>query len=171
MTFPVETYSRVMRVLELISQGRTPTAACDDQRIAWSTVRKYLEQNTELQEAFNDAEQRGIDTLADILLDINGHHHYGTTDVAKQKVISDNIKWYISRKRPKQYGDRVVVENTFTMDRVVLDALERGKQRALAGRVLDAVAEEVTEAVMSNAVVLVTPEKGVDEYDFSEFYD
>lgn len=158
----VGTMTKIMYVFQLMEAGYTVTRACEKAQTTWATVKKHIDQSVELQEMYTNAEQRGIDTLADVLLDIEGHAIYGTTDKDKQKIRSDNIKWYISRKRPKQYGDRVVVENTITMDRVVLDALERGKQRALAGGpVVEAIVHRVSEDVVEAVVE--------DEFDPSEF--
>jgi len=132
MGVPVDYLTGVMRALELIGQGYTQTRACDMAKITVATFRNYMKAAPELQDVFTDAEQRGYDTLADVLLDIDNHHYYGRTDPKQQRVMSDNIKWFLARKRPSQYGDRSIVDHnhTLTLDRVIVEALARGAERA-----------------------------------------
>lgn len=119
-----------MRAIDLIGQGHTQTRACDMAGLTVQTFRKYIKTAPELQDIFDDAEQRGHDTLADVLLDIENHHVYGSTDPKVMRVMSDNIKWFLARKRPSQYGDRLMVDHKVTLDRVIVDALQRGMERA-----------------------------------------
>ena len=130
MGVPVDYLPRVMRAIDLIGQGYTQTRACDLAGITVVTFRKYVKAAPELQDIFDDAEQRGHDALADVLLDIRENDIYGTTDPKEQRVISDNIKWFLARKRPSQYGDRLMVDHKVTLDRVIVDALQRGMERA-----------------------------------------
>ena len=150
-----EMYTRAMRALDFIGQGVTPTKACDQAGIGIQTVRKYINNDPVLQEFAEEATQRGYDTMADALLHINDAHSlYGTTDPKEQKIISDNIKWYLARKHPTVYGDKVVIENNYTVDKVIVEALARGRERALLGQ---AVVEEALYTIVE------------DEVDISEF--
>lgn len=158
MTLPVDIFPNVMRALDNISQGHTLTAACDLANVSVTAFKKYVSNTSELHDLFNEAEQRGYDRMADALLTIDTDPVYGTTDPKKMKILSDNIKWYLSRKRPAQYGERVIVENNITADRAIIDALERGKQRAIQAAVINDVAYEVVQDVL-----LPTPKaKAVD---------
>jgi len=130
MGVPVDYLPGVMRAIDLIGQGYTQTRACDMAKLTVQTFRKYIKAAPELQDIFDDAEQRGHDALADVLLEIRDHHYYGTTDPKEQRIISDNIKWFLARKRPSQYGDRLMVDHKVTLDRVIVDALQRGMERA-----------------------------------------
>ena len=144
MSLPMDVYPAVMRALTLISQGRTKTSACDDAQISTSVFDRHVRGTPELAQMYEEAEQRGMDTLADILLEIDSNDQYGSSDPKVQKVMSDNIKWYLSRKRPKQYGDKVTIEHSITADKAIIDALERGKARAI-GQVVEDVAYTVVE--------------------------
>jgi len=136
MGVPVDYLTGVMRALDLIGQGYSQTRACDVAKITVSTFKHYVKSTPELIAIFDDAEQRGHDALADVLLDIDNHPYYGTNDPKAQRVLSENIKWFLSRKRPAQYGDKMLVTHNITMDRVIVDALTRGAERA--GNIIDA---------------------------------
>lgn len=103
-----------------------------------------------------DAFRRGADALADILLNIDSNELYGSTDAKIMKIKSDNIKWYLSKRASVTYGEKITVENTFTADKAITEALARGKERAqkvigrevreqAAGQIIDLVAVEVVE--------------------------
>lgn len=139
-------YPKVLGVLTLLSQGRTLTEACDDQRISFHAFRQYVNAVPELSGLYTDAEQRGYDVMADALLNIFGDPKYGETEPKRAKIISDNIKWYLARKRPALYGDRSIVEHQITADKTIVEALSRGKE-AVAKAVLEDVAYNVVEAV------------------------
>lgn len=128
-----------MRVIDLISQGRTKTSACDEVQISTNAYDAAVNANEVLHDIAVAAETRGQDTLADVLLEINSHAYYGTTDPKMAAILSKNIQWYLSRKRPKDYGDRVTVQHEITADKIIVDALTRGKDRAIAGAVLEGV--------------------------------
>lgn len=148
MGVPADYYPLVMHVIELIGQGRTQTAACDETGLSVSTFKQYVERTPELHALFNDAETRGYDGMADSLVEIDTHCAIaGVSDPKVMKVLSDNIRWYLSRKRPQQYGERIVVENKITADKAIIDALSRGAERALTARVINDVAYEVIQAL------------------------
>ncbi len=140
-----------MQALDLISQGHTPTKACDATGITVATLKKHCDSEPLFTELWQDAQARGHDSMADALLSIDNHDLYGSSDPKIMKVMSENIKWYLSRKNPQQYGEKVTIENKITADKAIVEALSRGKQRALSG-----VIEDVTYAV-------------VEEIDLSEF--
>lgn len=149
-------YANIMQALDLISQGETPTKACDKAGVSTATLRKYCLQDPVLKELSDEAHQRGHDTMADVLLHIDTDDRYGSTNPQVMRVISDNIKWYLSRKNPQQYGEKVTIENKITADKAIVEALSRGKQRALEGVINKEVAEDVAYQV-------------VDAIDLSEF--
>lgn len=160
MSLPVDVFPKVMSVLTLLSQGRTLTSACDAENITISSFRKYVSSHEELEAAFVDAERRGYDTLAEVLLEIDRHDHYGSSDTKQQKVISDNIKWYLEKKSPEKYGNKVVVENRLTADRAIVDALSRARDRAIG-----VVANDVIEDAVFTTIERPRP----DDEDLSQF--
>ncbi len=140
---------KVLNVLEHMCQGHTLTKACDLERIAVVTFKQYVTASPELQVQFEAAEQRGLDTLADLLINPFDNLIFGDTDVKKIRIICENIKWFLSRKRPTQYGDKSIVEHQITADRQIIDALQRGKERAIQGVIENVAYEVVSEAPMT----------------------
>jgi len=130
MTLPYDFYPAVLYAIDLISQGYTKTAACDESNINIATFSNYITNNRELQELLEEAEQRGADAMADALVSIDNHGLYGHTNPQMAKVISDNIKWVLSKRRPKDFGDRIEVNHNITADRAITDALLAGRRRA-----------------------------------------
>lgn len=127
-----ERYADAMRVIELVAEGRTLTAACRDVRMPYGTFRKLLASSETLRDLYAEAEHQSYDLMAEALLEIETHELYGTQDARMAKVMSDNIKWLLSKRRPKDFGDKVQVEVNVTADRAIVDALERAKHRAIA---------------------------------------
>jgi hypothetical protein len=132
VTLPQDIYPKVMRVIDLLGEGRTESEACDTAGVTVSTFRNYVSKTPELHDLFLDAEQRGYDRLADELINIHSVcDQLGVTDAKMVKILSDNRKWLLSKRRPQQYGDKVVHEHNITADRTIIEALSQGKQRAL----------------------------------------
>ncbi|MFN3612711.1 hypothetical protein [Tepidimonas sp.] len=131
MSTPYDIYPQVLRVIDLISNGETVTAACKKVGLPIPTFKKYVANQQELQDALITAEQSGQDILADTLIDIDTRH----SDARMAKVVSENIKWLLSKRRVKDYGDKVTVEHTITADAAIIAALDRGRERA-QGRLL-----------------------------------
>lgn len=136
-------FPKVMRALELIADGRTVRRACDDVKISIASFTRIVNDVPEFKELYAEAEQRGYDNMAEILLNIDTDPQYGSSDTKQQKIISDNIKWFLSRKRPSQYGDKVEITHVITADKAIIGALERGRQRAITGNIIEGTFTEV----------------------------
>lgn len=122
---------KVMTVLSHMATGQTKSRACLEAGITVATFNKYARENQQIAELLDEAEDQGYDVLAEALLHIDTDPIYGTTDPQKMKVISDNIKWFLSKRRPKKYGEKLQIENTLTVDQTIVDMLMRGRDRAL----------------------------------------
>lgn len=136
MPTPVDYFPTIMTAIDLISQGYTKTKACDTCGISTVLFDRYVSNNDVLRDVYGEAEQRGYDTLADILLEIDSNAIYGSSDPKMAAVISKNIQWYLSRKRPKEYGDRVSVDVTISADKAIVEALARARIRGTTGGTL-----------------------------------
>lgn len=123
-------FSAALTAIDLISQGKTKTHACDDSGISIPQFEKYVNANKELQELLHEAETRGYDAMADALLRIDHHAIYGHSDPKMAKVMSDNIKWLLSKRKQREYGDRLEVTHNVTVDKAITDALSAGRRRA-----------------------------------------
>lgn len=151
MSLPYDYYPAVLHALELLSQGRTKTRACDEANITLATFESYVKNIPELTEMFTEAEQRSYDAMAEALVDIDNHAIHGQSDPKMAKVISDNIKWLLSKRRSKEYGERITVDHTITADKAITDALAAGRKRAAL--TVDAEYIDVTPAALIGNVV------------------
>lgn len=147
MATAVEIYPAVLKAIDLISQGYMKTWACDECAISTTTFDKYVNADRQLGDLANEAEQRGYHSLADALVNINTSKH-GTSDPKMAAILSKNIQWLLSRRLPKQYGERVTVEHTITADRAITEALTRGKERVLASAIIEGAAVDITRRAL-----------------------
>lgn len=129
MNLPYDYLPAVLYAIEQVSLGDPKSMACDKANISVATFDRYIKSNPELQELYNEADVRGSDALADALVNIDNHKRFGRTDPKMAKVISENIKWLLSKRKSKQYGERVQVEHNVTMDKAIIAALTAGRKR------------------------------------------
>jgi len=129
MGTPYDYYPAVLYALNEISQGETVTSACDKANISIDTFENYTKRDPELQRLYADAERRGYDALADALVNIDDHKIHGRSDPKMAKVISDNIKWLLSKRDQKRFGDRLEVKHEVTLDKAIVSALEAARNR------------------------------------------
>lgn len=147
----IETYNHypvVMAAISWMATGLPESLACRRVGIDVGSFKKYIADNPTLQDLLAEADARGSDALADVLLEIDTHGIFGRTDPKMAKVMSDNIKWLLDKRKPKQYGQRVAVDVNLTADKAIINALAQGRQRAAlahAGGVIDASFTEVHE--------------------------
>lgn len=144
----VDTFSQAMRVIDLVGQGHTVTNACQDVGISFQTFRRRITDDEQLMALFSEADQQGLDMLRDLLLNIDNDPRHGRSDPRMAAVISKNIMWVLSKRRPDVYGDKIVVENRITADKAIVEALSRGRDRALQRPVIDVVAQEVVDEMI-----------------------
>lgn len=121
-----------MYAIGLIADGYTKSRACDKSNITIATFNQYVNQDETLRDMYHEAEQRGYDALAEALLEPDNHKIYGHSDSKMAGVQQKAIMWFLSKKRPKEYGERVQVDVSITADKAITDALLAGKKRAAA---------------------------------------
>lgn len=130
-------YPAILYAIDLISQGKTRTTACDEANITIAVFENYTKGDKQLQDLLVEAETRGYDAMCDLLMSIDNHKTMGRSDAKMAKVISDNIKWILERRRPKQFGARLDVNHTITADRAILDALSAARSRTTVHALTD----------------------------------
>lgn len=152
-------YPAVISAINLIGQGRTVTAACDEVGVPIPTFENYVKNDPSLQALYVDAERRGYDAMADALVTINqvknpvtGRDNlYAETNPAMAKVVSDNIKFLLERRNPTRYGAKATVTHEFKLDQAIIAQLQAGKKRAfdkmIEGEVVKETAPILIEAV------------------------
>lgn len=164
MTIPYDYYPAVLYAIDRISQGKTRTSACDEANIDIGTFDRYVKADVELQTMLAEAEQRGHDAMADALLQPFNHRLYGHTDPKMAKVMSDNIKWLLGKRASKQYGEKLEIKHEITLDRAVVDALSRAKNRAMQGSLPapEPTAEAVPDFIDAEFVEIVDDDDDAD---------
>lgn len=90
-----------------------------------ATILDWRDRHKKFGLSFTRAEQIGFDMLAERLLMIPKQDG----DVQRQRLESDNIKWFLSKRRAAVYGDRIDVNVTNTID--IGGALNEARARAL----------------------------------------
>lgn len=170
MSLTYNYYPAVLYAIDLISQGRSRTEACDASNITVATFEKYLASDPQVQMMYIEAERRSYDAMADALLSINlpydpvtaKPNRYADSNPQMAKVISENIKWVLSKRDIKRFGERIEVKHEITMDRAITGMLDRAKQRAQTGEVIEVEYEE-TPMKLINGVVNSVVEETEDE--------
>lgn len=150
MSLPYDFYPVVLKAIGLISQGLTETRACDESGLNVIVFRRYIKNNETLQEQYEEALQRGYDAMAEALLNpFDTDKTYGESDTAKAALISANLKWFLSKRANRIYGDKVEHTVTITADRAITQALERAKARSQGGVI------DVTPTLIETSVSVV----------------
>lgn len=156
--FTYDLYPLVLQALDKISQGVPETTAVNEVavegRVAFSVrqFKKAINDDKELMFSYQESLQLGYDALAAALLSPETGR-FGTTDVKKMKVYSDNIKWYLEKLDSKRFGQKVEVKQEVTVAFAITDQLERARARSQMalppvedGSFIDAEYEMVDEA-------------------------
>lgn len=147
MNLPYAYYAAVLDAITDVSNGETLTRACDDNNVSVATFHKYIKGSPELAEMYEEAVQRGLDAMADALVHIDNDERFGHTDPKMAKVVSDNIKWLISKRDPERFGDRIEVRQTVSVDLAITSRLNAARTRLVD--VEDAEVLDVTTALYS----------------------
>ena len=155
MALPYDYYPAVLYAIDLISQGNTLTEACDQSNLPISTFHNYLNKDENLHAMYVEADQRGSDAMADALVNIDNHRLHGQSDPKMAKVISDNIKWVLSKRKPKEYGDRVQVDHSVTVDVAITTALDAARRRVPVADQSDVIDAEIVPRYESEDDVIM----------------
>lgn len=151
MALTYDYYPAVLYALNLFSQGYTVTEACDQSNLPISTFEKYVRENEQLKEMYVEAERRSHDAMADALINIDNHRIHGQSDPKMAKVISDNIKWVLSKRDAQRFGERVQVDHSVSVDIAITTALDAARRRVPQieqGDVIDAQIVSEDDAIM-----------------------
>ncbi|GBQ90885.1 terminase small subunit-like protein [Gluconobacter albidus] len=99
------------RVLCLIEEGQTirDIAAMADMP-AWDTIRRWIRNDETLSSQYRRAREEATDAMeAEILADART---VNADNASAIKVRADIIRWAMSRRAPKKYGDKITQEHT-----------------------------------------------------------
>lgn len=120
--------SLVLMVMTLMqTTGDTLTRCCGEVGISYVTYLKTVKSLSAFQEMHDEAIGISEDILADRLI----HIDTVISDPKMAAVISKNIHWYLARKRPAKYGDKITVQHETSRDKAIIARLIAAKNRAL----------------------------------------
>lgn len=112
---------------DMQARGSTLTEICQALRIDIRTLAKQRAQVPAFDREFASARKLAADALADGLLEVRDAEKW--PDVQRAKAWADSVKWLLARRHRDEYGDRVDVGVTVTVN--LADALREAKARAL----------------------------------------
>lgn len=119
----VSTAACIESILEEVENGVSLTHSLKHHALTSNKFFKALELNESYLIRYNSAIEASTHALADELLDIPDTYE----DVARAKLKSDNIKWLISRRNRKSYGDKLEVDVHHNID--LRSALDSANER------------------------------------------
>lgn len=111
-------------VLRLAVDGESMRTICGVIGISRHQMWRYREKYPTFDHAVTRAQMEGVEAQTDLLL--SAHEDY--KDPQRAKVMSDNVKWLASRRKPETYGDRLDLNVTERVD--VGGALIEARKRA-----------------------------------------
>jgi len=111
--------------ISLASEGRSLGRIFEELEISAYYFWKCVEEDTFFEKRFTSARNNGLECIADNLLDIVELE----PDVNKARLLSDNSKWILSKRKPKVYGDKIDVNISQTVD--IGAALSEAKSRVI----------------------------------------
>lgn len=115
--------SEIELALDLAAEGRSIQYIAKALGLHVSTFGRYRDRNPEFAALFTRAREDGYDALADQLLEIAED----VDDVQRGRLKSDNLKWLISKRKPKEYGEKIDVNMTGQVS--VKSALDEARNR------------------------------------------
>lgn len=124
-SLPSIKYPLLIEVLHAISDGKTPTRACEERGLTLASLRYAIKADDELAAMFKEALEIGNDALADTLVDIDRVH----SEASMANVISKNIQWLLERRNPDKYGARVTVNSENNVSKALVAALDAAIHR------------------------------------------
>lgn len=126
MSTPIELTDEQMTIcITLAAEGKSLRKIIDALCINETQFLRARQDDPYFAQVFEDARQEGLEHHADSLLDIANEEQ----DVQRGRLKSDNIKWLLSKRKPRTYGDRVDVNVTQTVD--MASAMREAQERVL----------------------------------------
>ena len=130
MSAPSVIVPKVMEAIRWITEGKLPVEARELTGLShaqWNKWTKIEPLATFLAEAMTD----GRDHMAQMLVRMDKDPTM-PVDPRWGKIISENIKWYLSKMDTRRYGDKVQIDHHISADKEILMALDRAKERSTA---------------------------------------
>ena len=96
----------VNKICKALIEGNSLIAISQRDRMpSLGTIYKWLKTYPEFEKAYRNAKMLQMDSLGERLLDISNEYE----DVQRARLMSDNIKWLMSKVAPTKYGNRLAL--------------------------------------------------------------
>lgn len=115
----------VKEILSRLTTGESGRSICRDENMpAWGTLSRWKRENEGFRNQYAQAAEDGWDYKAEELEEIarnesrdqvpdgKGGFKSDNTAVNRDRLIIDTLKWSLSKKYPKKYGDKITNELT-----------------------------------------------------------
>lgn len=164
-TLPSVKFPIMIAIVHLIADGMAPHQACKEQGTTLAAFKHALSIEPDLKTLFDEALETGSEVLADMLLHIDREH----SDPRFARIISDNIKWLLERRKPDKYGQRVQVSMENSATKTMMDILDKAIERIplarapVGSRFVDVSFEDVKETPPAPRPAALTPPPSNDE--------
>lgn len=105
------------KLCEILSQGKSLRTAClKDDMPSIATVFKWMRDYPEFLKQYEQAKVESSEALNEVILDLGDEAinmsqgvdpKVSNAVVSAYKLKADNLKWYMSKMKPKKYGDKI----------------------------------------------------------------
>lgn len=135
-------------ICDRIAEGVTLTAVAVEVGVTPKCIHEWRHRHKNFGEAFSRAEAAGFDRIAEKLLTLADD----PGDVQRQRLKSDNLKWFLSKRASKVYGDKQTIDVNTTID--VTNVLAEARARRAALRPMS---DQQTIEDVENRMVIDSP--------------
>lgn len=153
-TLPSVKFPIMIAIVHRIADGMAPHQACKDEGTTLAAFKHAMSIEPDLKTLFDEALETGSEVLADMLLHIDQEH----SDPRFARIISDNIKWLLERRKPDKYGQRVQVSMENNATKTMMEILDKAIDRIpvarapVGSRFVDVTFEDVIDKKTPSAV-------------------
>ena len=151
----------VNRILHRLANGETLRSICREEGVPESSFRTWVQSDRDgLAARYAQARALQIDCLADEVLTVA---YKSDLDPAERRVITENLRWLLSKLAPTKYGDRLLVAGDAANP---IQHLHRAVAPTLADLQTDAL--DALEAFCNRMVIEHDPTGGAMQHDAVE---
>ncbi len=111
------------KIVQGLSMGKTLIKVCDELKIGYSTVTRWIVENKEFGEKYTRARENQIDYLAEDIIQIAEDD---SLSPETRRLMIDARKWYAGKLNGKKYGDKQQIDHGGT---ITLAALVESSMR------------------------------------------
>lgn len=110
----IRTPEMVATILERIGLGEVGADVCNgkDGMPSWPTFKRWMRNDEELRAAYADAREDGVEHNEAEFLREARRKPVDSVDATAQRTLVDSLKWRLSKRLPKEFGDRQQVEHS-----------------------------------------------------------